>query len=95
MYVTDDVYGNQWTKVEIGSVQSIFGGALLAEQGVALVGADGALMIVAPDGSVRGGLAAKADTDLASGTLSAVLPWNGDLLVVGDLGVNRVPINGK
>lgn len=95
VYVTDDVYSNQWTKVEIGSVQSIFGGALLAEQGAALVGADGALMIVAPDGKIRGGLAAKADTDLASGTLSGVLPWKGDLLVVGDLGVNRVPLNGK
>lgn len=95
VYVTDDVYSNQWTKVDIGSVQSIFGGALLGEQGVALVGADGALMIVAPDGSVRGNLAAKAETDLASGTLSGVLPWNGGLLVVGDLGVNRVPINGN
>ncbi|MGH8455052.1 MAG: hypothetical protein ACRES4_08390, partial [Nevskiales bacterium] len=95
VYVTDDVYSNQWTKLDIGSVQSIFGGALLAEQGVALVGADGALMVVAPDGSVRGDLATKAGTDLASGTLSGVLPWNGGLLVVGDLGVNRVPINGK
>ncbi|MGH8459044.1 MAG: WD40/YVTN/BNR-like repeat-containing protein, partial [Nevskiales bacterium] len=92
VYVTDDVYSNQWTKLDIGSVQSIFGGALLAEQGVALVGADGALMVVAPDGSVRGDLATKAGTDLASGTLSGVLPWNGGLLVVGDLGVNRVPI---
>lgn len=92
VYVTDDVHANQWTQIDIGSKQSIFGGALMDNGDVALAGADGALLIIKTDGTVQGGLTAKAETDLASGTLSGVLPWNGSLLVVGDLGVNRVPV---
>lgn len=92
VFVTDDVYANQWTRIDTGTVQSLFGAAVLDGGRILLVGADGAVLQLSVDGVVRPALSDKTTADLASGTLSAALPWQGGVLLVGDLGVHKVPL---
>lgn len=84
--LTDNVHGNRWSAVNTGTVQSMFGGALLPGGGAVLVGADGAILYIGADGKTRGAGAIQSDRSLGSGTLSAVLPWKDQLLVVGENG---------
>jgi photosystem II stability/assembly factor-like uncharacterized protein len=84
--VTDDVHSNQWKHVDTQTVQSMFGGAYLPGGDAALVGADGEILVIGPSGAVR---KSNAPQD---GTLSGVLPHNGNLLVVGETGATRVKV---
>ena len=93
VYATDDVRGGQWRKLETRTVQSMFGGGHLASGESVLVGADGEVLIVGANDSVRRGRGPKEERTLGSGTLSGVLPREQDLLVVGELGVNRVGLS--
>ena len=90
VYASDDVRGGQWTKVETQTVQSMFGGAALPSGETVLVGADGEILLIDVKGAVRKARGPKDEHSLGSGTLSGVLPRNGDLLVVGETGVNTV-----
>ncbi len=90
--LTDDVYANRWTAVDTGTVHSMFGGALLPGGGAVLVGGDGAILLVGAEGKVRIVPVIQDKKGLGAGTLSAVLPWKDQLLVVGELGVNLVRI---
>lgn len=90
VYASDDVHGNRWTKIETGTVQSMFGGALLPSGEAALVGADGEMLLVDAAGAVRKARAPKDEHSLGSGTLSGVLPRGNALLVVGESGVSSV-----
>lgn len=90
--VSDDVRSNQWTAVDTQTVQSMFGGARLADGTAALVGADGEILIIDPSGAVRRARGPQDERSLGSGTLSGVLPRNGGLLLVGELGVSRVAL---
>jgi photosystem II stability/assembly factor-like uncharacterized protein len=84
--VSDDVRGGKWTRVDTHTVQSMFGGTALADGNAALVGADGQYLLIDAAGSVS-----KAHSPY--GTLSGVLPRNGDLLVVGENGVSRLKVS--
>lgn len=83
---TDDVRGGKWTRVETGTVQSLFGGALLADGTAVLVGADGEVLRVAPDGRAS----KAAGVPQGGATLSSVLAMDGGLLVTGEAGVARL-----
>jgi photosystem II stability/assembly factor-like uncharacterized protein len=80
---SDDVRAGKWTKVDTQTVQSMFGGTTLPNGTAALVGADGQYLLIDASGSVS-----KAHSPY--GTLSGVLPRNGDLLVVGENGVSQL-----
>jgi photosystem II stability/assembly factor-like uncharacterized protein len=82
---TDDVRAGKWTRVETGTVQSMFGGALLPDGTAALVGADGEMLLVGTDGRAR----KAAAIPHGAGTLSGVLAVDGELLVTGEAGVSR------
>jgi photosystem II stability/assembly factor-like uncharacterized protein len=88
--LTDDVHANRWTAVKTGTVHSMFGGAPLPGGGAVLVGADGAILLVGADGKARVVPPIQDEKGLGAGTLSAALPWKDQLLVVGEIGVNRV-----
>ena len=89
--VTDDVHAGKWTRIETQTVQSMFGGAYLPSGEAALVGADGEILLIYPAGAVR---KARAPHDARSlGTLSGVLARDGELLVVGELGVSRLNVS--
>lgn len=89
VWVTDDARASRWTRVDTGTVQSMFGGTLLPDGSAALVGADGEILVIAADGAVRK-VVAPQDAKLGSGTLSGALARNGGLLLVGELGVGRI-----
>lgn len=52
-YMTDDVATGRWTKIETGSVQSIFGIARLTDGSFLLAGLNASLLRLNPDGVVR------------------------------------------
>lgn len=79
---TDDVRGGKWTRLETGTVQSLFGGVALADGTALLVGADGAMLRVAPDGKVSPVTSAQN-----AGTLSAILARGDGFIVAGENGV--------
>jgi photosystem II stability/assembly factor-like uncharacterized protein len=86
-YITQDVRADKWTKVETGTVASMFGGTRLPEGGFAMVGLNGVILVAdSSGGSVR---AVQAD----SGTpLASAIPMNGTLLAVGESGVQPVAL---
>ena len=90
VYASNDVRGNRWTRIDTQTVQSMFGGALLPSGDAALVGADGEILLISPAGAVKRGRGAGDERSLGSGTLSGVLPIDGELLVVGEAGVSTV-----
>lgn len=90
--VSDDVRSNQWTPVDTQTVQSMFGGARLQDGTTVLVGADGEILMIGADGAVRRARGPQDERSLGSGTLSGVLQRNGGVLVVGELGVNRIAL---
>jgi len=90
--VTDDVRSNKWTRVDTQTVQSMFGGVYLPGGEAALVGADGEILVVNAAGAVRKAGAPQDARSSSLGTLSGVLPRNGNLVVVGENGVSRVKI---
>lgn len=92
IFSTQDVYTNEWTKVQSGTVQSLFGSTRLDEQRTALVGGGGAVMMLSSNGQVRPAISESVAARLASGTISAAVPIDDGLLLAGDMGVIRVPL---
>jgi len=91
--VIDDVHSGKWTRVETQTVQSMFGGAYLPNGDAALVGADGEILLIGPDGAVRKARGPQDGRSLGSGTLSGALARGGELLVVGELGASRLTVS--
>lgn len=83
--VSDDVRAGTWTPVDIGSVQSMFGGTVLPDGRAVLVGADGVIVYIAPDGTAR-------RATPTSGSLSGVVAMADQLQIVGENGVGQVGI---
>ena len=84
--VTDDVRAGPWTQVDIGTVQSMFGGAVLPDGRSVLVGSDGEIVYVKPDGTAR-------RATPASGSLSGVVVVGDQLQMVGEDGVARATVS--
>ncbi len=84
-YLSDDVRAGRWVQVATGTVASLFGGAQLPDDRVALVGAGGTLLLVGPASA-----SARTQTTETPATLAAVLPLEGGWLLAGKAGVNRI-----
>jgi photosystem II stability/assembly factor-like uncharacterized protein len=93
VYATDDVRSNKWTKVDIGSATSMFGGTALPNGEIALVGLSGVAAILKSDGSVQQKKIEAMAGTLGTGTLSAAIPWKDQVLAVGELGVAHINLN--
>lgn len=89
-YSTDDVRSNNWTKIDLGTLASFFGGTALPSGDIALVGLSGEVAIIKTDGSVKNTKIKALAGVTGTGTLSAAIPWEGGVLTVGELGVSRV-----
>jgi photosystem II stability/assembly factor-like uncharacterized protein len=83
--ISDDVRAGTWTPVDIASVQSMFGGAVLPDGRAVLVGADGVIVYISPDGTAQ-------RAPPASGSLSGVVALADHLQFVGETGVGRMAI---
>lgn len=90
--MTDDVRSNAWTPVDIGSVQSIYGGAVLAQGRSVLVGADGEIVYVSADAKVTRAPKREGAEGNGAGSLSGALPWRDGLQLVGESGAGRATI---
>lgn len=90
VYMTDDVYADRWTRVDIGSVQSMFGGGVLPDGRAVLAGSDGEIVYIAGDGRVT--RAKLGQGAVSAGTLSGVLPSKDGLQVVGESGTRGVEV---
>lgn len=86
-FLTSDVRGGKWTEVKTDSVASMFGGAVLPNGDLAMVGLNGVILITNAEGQVRM-LSAPAGTPL-----SAAMAYNGGLLAVGESGVQMLALN--
>jgi len=80
-YLTQDVRGGRWTRLQTDSVASMFGGTVLPDGELAMVGLNGVIFIADASGKVRS-LQSPTGTPLAS-----AIPLNGGLLAVGESGV--------
>jgi photosystem II stability/assembly factor-like uncharacterized protein len=97
VYTSADARGG-WTKIEIDSYATLFGGTVLPGGGQALVGLAGEVRRIGTDGAITDIPVVVKEVDAQgkerikelSGTLSAVIPFGGGLLVVGENGVVRV-----
>ncbi|HWY25012.1 MAG TPA: YCF48-related protein, partial [Nevskia sp.] len=89
VYLADDVHAGPWRKLDLGTTQSIFGGALLQQGGAVLVGADGLTVFVRPDGSLDFKRFLRIPGEPGGGTLAGVIEWRGELLAAGEFGIER------
>lgn len=89
---SDDVRSGQWTAVDIGTVLSMYGGAVLADGSVVLVGGDGAIVHVANDGKVSRSVIEMPITSLGGGSLASVIAWKDGLMIVGEAGANKAVV---
>lgn len=90
VYVSDDVRKGEWTKIEMGTVASFFGGALLPSGDIAMVGLAGEVAVLSPNGQVKNTKVEAMAGVTGSGTLSGAIPWKNGVLAVGELGVSRL-----
>lgn len=86
-YLTQDVRGGKWAKLETRSVASMFGGTALPSGELAMVGLNGVVLITDASGKVRA-------LQSATGTpLSTAIAHQGGLLAVGESGVQTLKLN--
>lgn len=91
-YSTDDVRANTWTKLDLGTVASFFGGTALPSGDIALVGLSGQVAIIKADGSIKNTKIEALAGVTGTGTLADAIPWGNSVLTVGELGVSRVAL---
>jgi photosystem II stability/assembly factor-like uncharacterized protein len=85
IFVTQDVRANKWTRVETGNVSSMFGGAQLPDGRLVMVGLNGVIWTM----DANGGHVQRVPAPVGT-TQSAVVPFKGGLLMVGESGVQVV-----
>lgn len=90
VYSSDDVRAGNWTKIDMGTVASFFGGTLLPSGDIALVGLAGEVAVLRADGSVKNTKVEAMAGVTGSGTLSGAIPWKNGVLAVGELGISRL-----
>ncbi|WP_028080518.1 YCF48-related protein [Solimonas soli] len=88
VYLSDDARAGRWSKLETGTVASMFGGAAVPGDGEVLVGLNGLVMLVSGKGQ-------PTLVQAPAGTpLSGVLPYGNDLLLaVGESGVQAIKLD--
>ncbi len=88
VYVSADPAAGNWTKVQTGTVASMFGGASLPGGDVAMVGLNGSVLLVGADGGNVRSLRTDAGTPLSG----VIVASDASLLAVGESGVQRVKL---
>ncbi|WP_428311838.1 WD40/YVTN/BNR-like repeat-containing protein [Hydrocarboniphaga sp.] len=91
VFVTDDLAQGEWRKVEAGTAGSLFGGEVLPDGSVALVGAEGQMIRINHAG-VSQPLAKSIQVAGKSSSLAGAVIDGKALVVVGELGVYSVPL---
>ncbi|MGH8455946.1 MAG: WD40/YVTN/BNR-like repeat-containing protein [Stenotrophobium sp.] len=98
VFMTQDVKSNKWTKIDTGTVSSFFGGTILPDGQMVLVGLAGTIIeINSVTGTVKPITITKPVMDngkekqeVVTSTLSSVIPFGNGILVTGALGVQTL-----
>jgi photosystem II stability/assembly factor-like uncharacterized protein len=90
VYESDDL-GGSWRKVEVGVSANLIGGTALPNGGAVLVGANGVLL-VRKDGASAFEARTYTNAEGETPVLSGVLARDGTLLLIGEKGVDQIPL---
>lgn len=95
VFRSDEIGAGSWQRLDTGSVQSVFGLAAMPGGRVGLAGLNAFLAVLDPAGRVepqawrRTGVAATPGAGPELGAFSHLLAWRGEVVTVGDSGVQR------
>lgn len=98
LYRSDDLRAGQWTRIDLGTPQSVFGLASMPDGSVAIAGLNAMLMQLQPDGRLAKPTLAAADAKAGDagvvserelGAFSAVIAAPPGLITVGDAGIRH------
>lgn len=84
-YVTRDARAAKWQKIDTGTVASLFGCSRMSPKSAVAVGLNGTVLLLDTDGA-----SAKPVKSSIDGSLSAAVPWQSGLIVVGEAGIQRI-----
>lgn len=84
VFVSDDVHGGSWRPIDTGTNNSFFGGTRLSDGSYVLVGAEGTELGIAADGTGVHKL-----PSVGGVALSGVTAWNGNLILIGEAGIQQ------
>lgn len=96
LYRSDDPRAGQWTRIDLGTPQSVFGLASMPDGSIAIAGLNAMLMQLQPDGRLAKPTLAAADAQAGDagvvnerelGAFSAVMAAPPGLITVGDAGI--------
>lgn len=99
VYISQDVRAKQWTKVDVNTVATFFGGAPLPSGELALVGLAGEIVVINPTTNAVRSLRIRKNEvdangrkidDVVSSTYSSVIPFKDGILVAGEEGVQSL-----
>jgi photosystem II stability/assembly factor-like uncharacterized protein len=91
IYLTSDVGADQWQKVDAQTTSSFFGGVVLPNGEVVLVGADDEVVAVGADGAAHRLIGSSPRAGQATTYTAGIKDKNG-LIVVGEAGVDRIAL---
>ena len=96
VYLTADVHGKQWTKLDVNTVATFFGGTTMPNGELALVGLAGEILVINPTTRAVRALKIRKNeidgngrqiSDVVSSTLSGAIPFKDGILVTGEEGI--------
>lgn len=99
VYASQDVAGGKWTKIDPGTVSTYFGGNILPNGDLVIVGLNGDIKTVNPTTNAVNTfkvthLVVDANgtekNDVVTSTLTAVIPFGDGLVMVGEQGIQRL-----
>lgn len=91
-YVSDDVGNQEWRKINLATVSSIYGAFVMDDDSIILVGADAVVLTVQPDETVE---RIETYAGVAStGTITDIVRHPGGLMTVGEAGVQPYQTKG-
>ncbi len=99
VFINTDVHSKNWTKIDTKTVDTFFGGAVMADGKLVLVGLSGTILVIDPATNEARSLKIRKDevtaggrhiTDVVTSTLSAVIPFKDGVLVAGDEGIQTL-----
>ena len=96
VFITQDVRSKQWTKLDVNTVATFFGGTTMANGDLALVGLAGEILVINPATRAVRALKIRKNevdgngrqiSDVVTSTLSSAIPFKDGILVAGEEGI--------
>lgn len=86
-FATQDIHSNAWSRIDLGTTCSLFGGVSLADGSTVVVGSDGCVQTLDAHGTGESHPMTAIAGDRGVGSFSSAAIWPGGFLVVGERGI--------